>query len=150
MGEKQMMHNNEMKIDFDSRSENEAFARVVVAAFAAQLDPTLEEISDIKTAVSEAVTNAIIHGYENKEGKVHITCRLYDTEVYIEVIDSGTGIEDIEQAREPLYTSKPELERSGMGFTVMESFMDEVFVESTPNNGTKIIMKKKIQSRIEE
>ncbi|TCT14285.1 stage II sporulation protein AB (anti-sigma F factor) [Natranaerovirga pectinivora] len=145
-----MMHNNEMKIDFDSRSENEAFARVVVAAFAAQLDPTLEEISDIKTAVSEAVTNAIIHGYENKEGKVHITCRLYDTEVYIEVIDSGTGIEDIEQAREPLYTSKPELERSGMGFTVMESFMDEVFVESTPNNGTKIIMKKKIQSRIEE
>jgi stage II sporulation protein AB (anti-sigma F factor) len=142
------MYTNEMKIEFDSRSENEAFARVVAAAFAAQLDPTLEEINDIKTAVSEAVTNAIIHGYENKAGKISMMCRLQDDAIEIEVQDQGMGIEDIEQAREPLYTSKPELERSGMGFTVMETFMDEVMIESTPNNGTKIVMKKKLRSLI--
>ncbi|MFP4698039.1 MAG: anti-sigma F factor [Eubacteriales bacterium] len=141
-----MEFNNEMKIEFDSRSQNESFARVVVAAFAAQLDPTLEEISDIKTAVSEAVTNAIIHGYENKDGKIHMTCKINKNGIYIQVLDFGKGIENIEQAREPLYTSKPELERSGMGFTVMETFMDEVAIESTPNNGTKIIMKKKLHS----
>ncbi|TCK92443.1 stage II sporulation protein AB (anti-sigma F factor) [Natranaerovirga hydrolytica] len=143
-----MKHTNEMEIEFDSRSQNEAFARVVVAAFASQLDPTLEEISDIKTAVSEAVTNAIIHGYENKEGKVHIIARLYEEEIYIEIEDKGKGIEDIELAREPLYTSKPELERSGMGFTVMETFMDKVVIESTPENGTKIMMTKKFESLI--
>lgn len=142
-----MENQNEIVIEFDSRSQNEAFARIVVAAFVAQLDPTLEEISDIKTAVSEAVTNSIIHGYENRIEKVHMTCRLLDNnEIYIEILDNGKGIADIELAREPLYTSKPELERSGMGFTVMETFMDEVHIESTPNKGTKIVMKKKLNS----
>lgn len=141
---------NKMKIEFDSCSQNESFARVVIAAFVARLDPTLDEISDIKTAVSEAVTNAIIHGYENKSGIVHMTCVIEVNEITIEVMDNGKGIDDIEKAREPLYTSKPELERSGMGFTVMETFMDEVIIESTPNEGTKIIMKKKLESVIEE
>ena len=129
---------NEMKLEFLSRSQNEAFARAAVAAFAAQLDPTLEEIADIKTAVSEAVTNAIIHGYDNPNEYVRITTRIYDNCVEIEVLDHGKGIEDIELARQPLYTSKPELERSGMGFTVMESFMDEVEVSSAPGQGTKV------------
>ena len=121
---------NEMRLEFLSKSQNEAFARVTVAAFAAQLDPTLEEIADIKTAVSEAVTNAIIHGYENTIGIVTITSRLYRDRIEVEVLDKGVGIEDVEKARQPLYTSKPELERSGMGFTVMETFMDEMEVVS--------------------
>lgn len=137
---------NEMKLEFLSRSQNEAFARAAVAAFAAQLDPTLEEIADIKTAVSEAVTNAIIHGYDNPNEYVRITTRIYDNCVEIEVLDHGKGIEDIELARQPLYTSKPELERSGMGFTVMESFMDEVEVSSAPGQGTKVRMIKYIQA----
>lgn len=137
---------NEMKIEFFSKSCNEAFARVVAAAFVSQLDPTLEEIADIKTAVSEAVTNAIIHGYENKQGYVSMYCKLYEKSVEIVVIDEGKGIEDIELARQPLYTSKPEMERSGMGFTVMESFMDKVEVISEPGKGTKVTMNKTLKS----
>lgn len=137
---------NEMKIEFLSKSNNEAFARVSAAAFVSQLDPTLEELADIKTAVSEAVTNAIIHGYENKLGYVTMECKLFENSVEIEIIDKGKGIEDIELARQPLYTSKPDIERSGMGFTVMESFMDEVEIESVPENGTKIKMIKILNS----
>lgn len=138
------VYDNKMKLEFISKSSNEAFARIAVASFVAQLDPTIEEISDIKTAVSEAVTNSIIHGYENKEGIVEIECILKDKTVEIEVSDKGKGIENIEMAREPLYTTKPELERSGMGFTIMENFMDEVKIESIVNLGTKITMKKTI------
>jgi len=135
-----------MKIEFDSRSQNEAFARVVVAAFASQLDPTIEEIADVKTAVSEAVTNAIIHGYEDSMGLVTVICKINDNKLEIIVEDSGQGIDDIKQAREPLFTSKPELERSGMGFTVMETFMDEIEVYSEPKKGTTIKMVKKFKS----
>jgi len=137
---------NEMRLEFPSKSQNESFARVTVAAFAAQLDPTLEEIADIKTAVSEAVTNAIIHGYENTIGIVTIIAKLYEGKIEIEVIDNGKGIEDIEKARQPLYTSKPELERSGMGFTVMETFMDEVEVISAPGQGTRVKLVKYLKS----
>ncbi|ABR48371.1 putative anti-sigma regulatory factor, serine/threonine protein kinase [Alkaliphilus metalliredigens QYMF] len=141
-----MEHRNHMKLEVESRSQNEAFARVVVAAFASQLDPTIEEIADIKTAVSEAVTNSIIHGYENSMGVVTLTCTIVDNELEIIVEDQGRGIDDVQQAREPLYTSKPELERSGMGFTVMETFMDEVEVYSELKKGTKIRMVKKFKS----
>lgn len=139
---------NRMNLQFDAKSQNEAFARVTVAAFASQLDPTLEEIADIKTAVSEAVTNSIIHGYENNKGIIYITSIIDEFEFYIEIRDEGKGIEDIEMARQPLYTSKPELERSGMGFTVMESFMDEIKVESEYGKGTKIMMKKIINNNL--
>ncbi len=135
---------NEMKLEIKSKSSNEAFARVTVAAFASQLDPTFEELADIKTAVSEAVTNCIIHGYENKDGIIHINCKLFDKTIEIEIIDFGKGIENVEMARQALYTSKPELDRSGMGFTIMESFMDEIKVESIVGMGTKIVMKKNI------
>ncbi|MGI6706972.1 MAG: anti-sigma F factor [Clostridia bacterium] len=135
---------NEMHLEFLSRSENEAFARVAVGAFASQLNPTLEQLEDIKTAVSEAVTNAIIHGYENSQGMVTINAWIKDKLLEIEVIDKGRGIENVQQAMMPLYTSRPELERSGMGFTVMETFMDEVKVESTVGSGTKVRMIKKI------
>ncbi|MCX8129262.1 MAG: anti-sigma F factor [Clostridia bacterium] len=131
---------NEMKLEFLSKSSNEAFARVVAAAFVSQLDPTLEELADIKTAVSEAVTNAIIHGYENKEGYVKMSCELYSDSVQITISDEGNGIDDIEMARQPLYTSKPELERSGMGFTVMETFMDSIEIVSQPGMGTTVKM----------
>lgn len=134
---------NEMKLEFVSKSSNEAFARVVAAAFASQMDPTLEELADVKTAVSEAVTNAIIHGYENRYGTITMVCRQYDNSVEIEITDEGKGIEDIEQARQPLFTSKPDMERSGMGFTVMESFMDKIEVKSTPGLGTTVILYKK-------
>jgi stage II sporulation protein AB (anti-sigma F factor) len=141
---------NEMKLEFMSKSQNEAFARVTVAAFAAQNDPTLDEIADIKTAVSEAVTNAIIHAYDNNYGIVEIIARLYDTKIIVEVIDEGKGIDDIEKARQPLYTSKPELERSGMGFTIMETFMDEVEVESAPGMGTRVKLVKYFKSSVLE
>ncbi len=141
-----MNFKNEMKIEFLSKSQNEAFARVVVAAFVAQLDPTIEEITDIKTAVSEAVTNAIIHGYEDNIGMVEIRCVLIDNKIEIDVLDKGRGIMDIGLAREPLYTSKPELERSGMGFTIMESFMDNVEIISEIDNGTTIKMFKELKS----
>lgn len=137
------MIDNKMKIEFLSKSENEAFARVAVASFVAQLDPTMDEITDIKTAVSEAVTNSIIHGYENKpENTVAILCCIEGRTVTVVVEDSGVGINNIEEAREPLYTSRPDLERSGMGFTMMETFMDEVEVFSEKNKGTKVVMKK--------
>jgi stage II sporulation protein AB (anti-sigma F factor) len=139
------IYENEMKLEFLSKSNNEAFARISVAAFAAQLDPTIEELADIKTAVSEAVTNCIIHGYEDKEGIVKIVCRLIENTIIIEISDSGKGIENIEVAKRPLYTSKPNLERSGMGFTIMENFMDEMKVESILGLGTKVTMKKKIK-----
>ncbi|GMQ59121.1 anti-sigma F factor [Vallitalea sediminicola] len=141
-----MKYENEMKIEFSSKSQNESFARVVIASFVAQLDPTLEELSDIKTAVSEAVTNSIIHGYEEYDGQVYMYCKITDNKIYIEIKDFGKGISDIDKAREPLFTSKPELERSGMGFTVMETFMDEVEVESKVGVGSKIIMRKKLES----
>jgi len=133
---------NEMKLEFVSKSSNEAFARVVAAAFVSQLDPTIEELADVKTAVSEAVTNAIIHGYENRFGIIKMICRLYEKSVEIEISDEGKGIENIEEAMQPLYTSKPDLERSGMGFTVMESFMDRVQVKSKPGEGTTVILYK--------
>lgn len=141
---------NEMKIEFLSKSANEAFARIAVSAFASQLDPTIEEIADIKTSVSEAVTNAIIHAYPNGDGIVKVVARLVedenDSEIEIEVSDTGEGIEDIEEAKEPLFTTKCNLERSGMGFTIMESFMDSLKIESIVGLGTKITMKKKIKS----
>lgn len=140
------VYENQMKLEFISKSDNESFARIAVAAFAAQLDPTIEELADIKTAVSEAVTNSIIHGYEEKEGIVKIECKLFANSIEIEISDNGKGIEDIEQARTALYTSKPELERSGMGFTIMESFMDEVKVESVLGIGTKVTMKKMVKT----
>ena len=133
---------NEMKLEFLSKSSNEAFARVTAAVFVSQIDPTVEEIEEIKTAVSEAVTNAIIHGYDNKSGTVIMKCKLYQDKVIIEIVDSGKGIEDIAKAREPLFTSRADMERSGMGFTVMESFMDEIEVYSEAGKGTKIIMVK--------
>lgn len=136
---------NEMRLGFLSKSSNEAFARLTVAAFASQLNPTIEELADIKTAVSEAVTNSIIHGYENKIGIVKIYAKLKENEIIIVISDNGKGIENIEIAKEPLYTTKPNLERSGMGFTIMESFMDEVIIESVVGLGTKITMKKKIK-----
>lgn len=137
-----MQYENEMTIQFKAISENEAFARIVAATFVSQLNPTVSDITDIKTAVSEAVTNAIIHGYENKEGVVTLFCGYIEDKVSIIVTDKGKGIKDIEQARQPLYTSKPELERSGMGFTVMETFMDDMTVESVEGVGTKITMTK--------
>lgn len=145
------MLENSMRLEFPSKSQNEAFARVVVAAFASQLDPTIEELADVKTAVSEAVTNAIIHGYENVIGKVVIECTIIGSKIEISIIDEGNGISDISKAMEPFYTSKPELERSGMGFTVMETFMDELNVVSEIGKGTIIRMVKDFKSiRIEE
>ena len=151
--ENRMYLKNEMQITFDAVSVNEAFARVAVAAFVAPLNPTMEEVSDIKTAVSEAVTNAIIHGYDAefmKEGngqspdKVYLNCMIEDDVLYVEVKDKGKGIADVEQAMEPLYTSKPEMDRSGMGFAFMEAFMDDLEVISQPGLGTEIRMKKKL------
>lgn len=141
-----MMGKTEINFEFDSNSENESLARTVVAAFLARLDPTLEELSDVKTAVSEAVTNAIIHGYDGKPGKVKIHSWIEDNTIWIEVSDQGVGIPDIGRAMEPLYTTKPEMERSGMGFAFMEAFMDELCVNSQVGHGTTIRMKKKIYS----
>ncbi|SMG27677.1 stage II sporulation protein AB (anti-sigma F factor) [Paenibacillus aquistagni] len=139
---------NRMNLKFSSRSENEAFARITVAAFVSQMDPTLEELTDLKTVISEAVTNCIIHGYENRtDGMVSISAEIEGDEVTITVSDEGNGIEDIELARQPLYTSKPDMERSGMGFTIMENFMDQFEVVSEPGAGTSIRMKKRIESK---
>jgi len=138
------MSDNKMSVEFVSKSQNEAFARVAVAAFVSQLDPTIDEINDVKTAVSEAVTNSIIHGYENREdGIIKIEAEINEDEVTIIISDKGIGIDDIDQAMEPLYTSRPDLERSGMGFTVMETFMDNLEVESEKGIGTKVVIKKK-------
>ncbi len=152
---------NEIELYFDGISNNESLARVTVAAFVAHLNPTLEELADIKTAVSEAVTNSIIHGYENYHGygkytgsipaflpvhtgKVRLYCLLEKDVLHIEVSDKGRGIDNIDKAMEPLYTTRPELERSGMGFAFMEAFMDDLEVESTPGQGTTVRMKKKM------
>ncbi|HIZ44679.1 MAG TPA: anti-sigma F factor [Firmicutes bacterium] len=135
-----------VKLEFESRSHNEQFARVVTAVFAARLDPTVEEIEDIKTAVSEAVTNAVIHGYEKEEGIVRLFLTAEGKSLTVVVEDDGVGIADIRRAMEPLYTSKPSRERSGMGFSFMEAFMDEVDVESEPGKGTRVRMVKKIGS----
>ncbi|MGN0351153.1 MAG: anti-sigma F factor [Roseburia sp.] len=138
------MNKNEMKLVFDSYSSNESFARVAVAAFLAELNPTLDELSDVKTAVSEAVTNSIIHGYEEVIAKIELTCCVWGNDITITVEDFGKGIEDVEKAKEPFFTTKPELERSGMGFAFMEAFMDEVKVSSEYGKGTKVIMRKRI------
>ncbi|WP_099192467.1 anti-sigma F factor [Tepidibacter mesophilus] len=138
---------NYMEISFLAKSENESFARVVVASFASQLDPTIDEIADIKTAVSEAVTNAIIHGYDEDETKfVYLTSEIDEDTIKVVIEDKGNGIKDVNIAKQPLYTSKPELERSGMGFTVMETFMDSIEISSILGEGTKLVMKKTIKS----
>ena len=151
--EKVCMTDNEMELIFDALSVNESLARMAVAAFVADKNPTLEEISDIKTAVSEAVTNAIIHGYENdakcakkadNSQKVRLHCSFVGKLLVIEVEDKGVGIMDVEQAMEPLFTTKPDKERSGMGFSFMEAFMDELEVESVPGEGTLVRMQKEI------
>ena len=139
---------NYVTVEFLSRSSNEGFARVAATGFAAQLDPTLDELGDIKTAVSEAVTNAIVHAYPDKLGKIVLKLKIREGNVLeITVRDWGKGIEDIQQAREPLFTTGGE-ERSGMGFTIMESFMDRVNVRSAANKGTSVVMRKRIAARI--
>ncbi|WP_067728191.1 anti-sigma F factor [Oceanobacillus damuensis] len=136
---------NEMSLEFSSVSENEAFARVTVAAFITQLDPTMDEVTEIKTVVSEAVTNAIIHGYNNEPNhKIFINCTLLDGEIELTIKDHGIGISDIKEARQPLFTSKPDMERSGMGFTIIENFMDSVEVISSPDKGTTVNMTKQL------
>lgn len=142
---------NNMSMVFDAKSENEGLARMVISAFITELDPTIEELNDVKTAVSEAVTNSIIHGYNGTEGKVYMDCSLDMEEnenhgtLKITVKDQGVGIENVEKAKEPLFTTKPELERSGMGFMFMEMFMDDLYVESKLHNGTTVCMTKKIK-----
>ncbi len=136
---------NHMKLNFDSLSQNESFARTVAAAFLTQLNPTIEELTDVRTAVSEAVTNAIIHGYASKPGIVTMECKITETQFTVVISDSGRGIADVELARQPFYTSVPELERSGMGFAVMEAFMDSVDVESKLGEGTRVTMSKIIK-----
>ncbi len=154
-------YDNELQMEFDAISYNESFARMAVAAFIAPLNPTMEEMADVKTAVSEAVTNSIIHGYGNVQGyipgrmqcprevscgKVRMHCRIDGDVLYMEIEDNGQGIENVERAMEPLYTTKPELERSGMGFAFMEAFMDDLQVLSSPGRGCKVVMEKKIGS----
>ncbi len=135
---------NEMSLEFDARTCNEGFARVAVAAFVTQLNPTLEEVADIKTAVSEAITNSIIHGYDFEVKKIRIDCAVEKRDFYVKIIDYGKGIEDIEKAMEPMFTTKPEKDRAGMGFAFMEAFMDELKVESEPGKGCVVWMKKRI------
>lgn len=140
------MYKNNVNIELDSNSSNEGFARMVTVAFLAPLDPTIDEISDIKTAVSEAVTNCIIHGYNNIDGKIYMKMSLQDNLFRVEIEDKGIGIEDINKAMEPMYTTKEDEDRSGMGFCFMEAFMDNLEVESKVGQGTKIIMSKYIKS----
>ena len=140
-----MAEQNHMQVIFDAKSVNESLARMVVTAFMTDMNPTLEQISDVKTAVSEAVTNAIIHGYENKEDSVELCCDRDGQQLIVTVEDHGVGIADVERARNPFYTTKPELERSGMGFTFMEAFMDKVEVCSQLVVGTKVVMWKYIE-----
>ena len=143
-----MKPENELTMEFTSRSCNEAFARAAVGAFIAPMDPNLEELSDIKTAVSEAVTNAIVHAYPNQLGKIVMKLRLLENQTLELVIrDWGCGMEDVEQARQPLFTTGGE-ERSGMGFTIMESFMNQLVVKSAPGKGTTVTMRKRIASRV--
>ena len=135
---------NEVKIQFLSKSENESFARMTVAALMANMDPTVEELADVKTAVSEAVTNSIIHGYSNANGIVYMECVTDEKTITITVKDNGKGIEDVKQAMEPMFTTNTDGERSGMGFTVMETFMDSISVDSIPGVGTKVTLVKQI------
>ena len=135
---------NNMKVEFEALPENEGFARGAVAAFLTPLNPTLEEIEDVKTAVSEAVTNAVIHGYKEQGGTIEISCVLEKDLLKMEITDQGCGIENVEQAMEPMFTTRPDLERSGMGFSFMEAFMDCLEVESTVGQGTRVIMEKKL------
>lgn len=137
---------NHMHLCFDARTSNESFARMAVTAFMSAMNPTLEQIADVKTAVSEAVTNAIVHGYTDENRQVEVVCDQYDKKLIVMVVDHGVGIENVEQAMQPFYTSKPELERSGMGFSFMEAFMDDVKVESRLGIGTKITMSKYISA----
>ena len=139
-----IVYDNEMVLIFDAIACNEALARMTVMAFLTPLNPTMEEITDVKTAVSEAVTNSIIHGYDGKEGKIHMLCRLKGQTLFVEICDKGAGISDIAKAMEPTYTTRPELERSGMGFSFMEAFMDELRVESEVGKGTVVYMAKTI------
>ena len=139
---------NEIKCTFPAESRNESFARSIVSSFSAQLDPSVSEIGEIKTAVSEAVTNCIVHAYRGTRGKIELVVRAMENNIlYIKIRDKGCGIEDVEKAMEPLFTSAPEEERAGLGFAVMESFMDKVSVKSAPGKGTSVIMKRKILSR---
>lgn len=139
-----MEYDNSMRLEFESRSVNEGFARVSVASFLSQMNPTLEEVADVKTALSEAVTNCIVHAYEGRVEKIIVECLISGKELIVLVSDHGIGIENVEKAMEPLFTTKPDSERCGMGFAFMEAFMDEVKVESKPGEGTKVWMKKKI------
>ena len=139
------MYRNSMRVEFLNNSDNERFARSVAAAFVLELDPTVDQLSEIKTAVSEAVTNAIIHGYDGTDGIVTMEGNIYDDTVEFTISDNGVGIPDIRRAREPLFTGKPEMERSGMGFTIMETFMDAMEVESEVGKGTKITLSKQIK-----
>lgn len=140
-----MENTNEMTIVFDSRPVNEGMARIAAASFCTQLNPTLEEVADLKTAVSEAVTNCIIHGYEGEVHKIRMDLKLKGREIFVDITDQGVGISDVKKAMEPLCTTKPEKERSGMGFTFMEAFMDEVTVDSEVGVGTSVHMKKTIR-----
>ena len=143
------MIKNEMKLQIPSRSSNESFARVAVASFFAQLDPTVDEISDIKTAVSEAVTNSIVHGYMNEIGYIFIHAKILDDDrIYIRIRDKGCGIDDVKQAMEPMFTTCKTGERSGLGFTVMQSFMDNLKVRSRKGKGTTVILTKTLKKRI--
>ena len=140
---------NEMKISFSARSENEAFARACVSSFVSQLDPYVSELAELKTAVSEAVTNAVVHGYRGvRGGVIYMHIKLFaDRRVYIKIRDKGCGIEDIALAMQPLYTTAPEEERAGLGFAVMQSFMDKVKVSSTPGRGTRVTLTKRLDAR---
>ena len=140
------MFENEMNLNFLSHSENESFARVAVAAFVAQLDPTLEEINEVKTAVSEAVTNSIIHGYPDKLGYIYLNCKIKGDRMELVISDHGRGIGDLDQAKQPLFTTRPDLERSGMGFTIMESFVDHFDVESEEGVGTTVRLIKQFKT----
>ncbi|MBB5172983.1 anti-sigma F factor [Texcoconibacillus texcoconensis] len=140
--------NNIMELKCSAVSSNESFARVTVAAFVSQLDPTVDELNEIKTVVSEAVTNAVIHGYKDKEdGFVFIRVELDEERIHLMIQDEGIGMDDVHEARQPMYTSKPEMERSGMGFTIMENFMDEVDISSSPLMGTTVKMTKRLSQR---
>lgn len=139
--------NNKMHLEFPSYSQNESFARMVISAFVTPMDPTIEELSDIKTAVSEAVTNAIIHGYEDDIGTIYMDAEIDESKLTVIIKDNGKGIEDINRARQPLYTSRPDLDRSGMGFTIMETFMDSLDIISIPGEGTTVIMTKILNTK---
>lgn len=141
-----MEYKNKMELKFLSLSENESFARLAVASFCSNLSFNIEEISDIKTVVSEGVTNAIVHGYEDCIGQICVICEIYDEYIKIEIMDEGKGIEDVEKARAPFYTTKPDKERSGMGFTVMEGFMDKMEIMSEVGKGTKLTLIKNINN----